>query len=50
MQEMSMRDIDEYEGIHDSDNFFTPAEKSLLVHSCINRISVDDVSILLSST
>ena len=44
MQEMSEAYLNEFEGIKDSDSFFSPAEKSLLVYSCMSRISSKTVS------
>ena len=45
MQEMSTELIDEFEGIENQETFFTPAEKSLLVYSCIIGITTKAVSI-----
>lgn len=39
-----MEFIDEFEGIENQKTFFTPAEKSLLVYSCIIGISTKAVS------
>jgi hypothetical protein len=44
MQEMSAEFIDEFEGIENQETFFTPAEKSLLVYSCIIGITTKAVS------
>ena len=39
MQEMSAEFIRDFEGIENQETFFTPAEKSLLVYSCIIGIT-----------
>ncbi len=44
MQEMSAEFIDEFEGIDNQETFFTPAETSLLVYSCIIGITTKAVS------
>ena len=49
MQEMSTEFIDEFEGIENRATFFTPAEKSLLVYSCIIGITTKAVSLALFS-
>ena len=41
---MSAEFIDEFEGIDNQETFFTPAETSLLVYSCIIGITTKAVS------
>ena len=41
---MSAEFIDDFEGIENEETFFTPAEKSLLVYSCIIGITTKAVS------
>ena len=46
MQEMSKEYLDQFEGMNDVDTFFTPAEKSFLLYSCIIGISPKMVSLI----
>jgi hypothetical protein len=45
LQEISAEFIKDFEGIENEETFFTPAEKSLLVYSCIIGITTKEVSI-----
>ncbi|XP_028413837.1 anoctamin-8-like [Dendronephthya gigantea] len=45
MQEMSSEFIHDFEGIEDQETFFTPAEKSLLVYSCIIGLTTRAISL-----